>query len=239
MSSVAAPKSPSVWEDFVDIFTSPSAVFERRASAGFGIPLLVLAVVLVVLFLGTKPLLQPIFDAEFARGAAQAMKQNPQVTAEQMEKMRGMSEKFGVIAFAVVVPVRIILVGLVLWLVGKLFDSRLTANSSFTVTTYASFPMILAMVAAGVIGYLADPARLTHRYMATLGLGRLLTADQAAHLPGALLGRVDVFTIWVTVLLGVGLHVVGKVPRGKAAAGAVIVWIVGALPAIFSALRAA
>lgn len=238
MSSVAAPKTPSVWEDFIDIFTSPSAVFARRANAGFGIALLVLTVVLIALYLGTKPLLQPIIDAEFARGAAQAMKQNPQVTAEQMDKMRGMADKFGAIAFAVIIPIRVVIVGLVLWLVAKLFESQLTASSAMMVTTYASFPMIIASVAAGLICYFADPARLTHRYMATLGLGRFLSPDQAAHMPGALLGRVDVFTIWVTVLIGVGAYVVGKVPKGKAAATAVIVWLVGALPGVVSALRA-
>jgi ABC-type transport system involved in cytochrome c biogenesis permease component len=46
-----------------------------------------------------------------------------------------------------------------------------------------------------------------------------------------------VFTIWVTVLLAIGLHVVGKIPKQQAAIAAVIVWVVGALPALLGALR--
>ena len=39
--------------------------------------------------------MQPIFDAEFARGAARAMAKNPQITAEQMEQGRVMVQKIG------------------------------------------------------------------------------------------------------------------------------------------------
>jgi hypothetical protein len=53
----------------------------------------------------------------------------------------------------------------------------------------------------------------------------------------ALLGRVDLFTIWVTVLLAIGLAVTGKIPRSKAAVAAVIVWLVGALPGVLQAAR--
>jgi ABC-type transport system involved in cytochrome c biogenesis permease component len=52
-----------------------------------------------------------------------------------------------------------------------------------------------------------------------------------------LLGRVDVFTIWVTVLLAIGLSVTGRIPRSRAAIAAVIVWICGALPQLLGAMR--
>jgi hypothetical protein len=53
----------------------------------------------------------------------------------------------------------------------------------------------------------------------------------------ALASRVDLFTIWVTVLLAIGLHVVGKVSRQQAAIAAAITWVVGALPVVFGAIR--
>jgi hypothetical protein len=53
----------------------------------------------------------------------------------------------------------------------------------------------------------------------------------------ALLGRVDVFTIWVTVLLAIGLSVTGRISRSKAAIAAGIVWLVGALPGVLQATR--
>jgi hypothetical protein len=54
----------------------------------------------------------------------------------------------------------------------------------------------------------------------------------------ALLGRIDVFTIWVTILLAIGLSVTGKIPRSRAAIAAAVVWLVGALPSLLQALRA-
>jgi hypothetical protein len=47
-----------------------------------------------------------------------------------------------------------------------------------------------------------------------------------------------VFIIWTTVLLGIGLHVTGKIPKSKAMIAAFIVWALGALPAVLGALRA-
>jgi hypothetical protein len=50
------------------------------------------------------------------------------------------------------------------------------------------------------------------------------------------LGRMDVFTIWVTVLLAIGLAVTGRISRGKAAMAAVVIWLIGALPGVVGAL---
>jgi hypothetical protein len=52
----------------------------------------------------------------------------------------------------------------------------------------------------------------------------------------AVLLRVDVFTLWITFLVAVGLRVVGKVPMSKALVGAAVVWVLGALPTLVGAL---
>ena len=44
----------SVWEDFVDIFTNPSAVFARRENGNFWLPMLVVTLVIGGLFFATK-----------------------------------------------------------------------------------------------------------------------------------------------------------------------------------------
>jgi len=50
-----------------------------------------------------------------------------------------------------------------------------------------------------------------------------------------LLGRMDVFTIWVTVLIAIGLAVTGRIPRGRAVMAAVVIWLIGALPGLAGA----
>ncbi|MDB4872113.1 MAG: Yip1 protein, partial [Gemmatimonadales bacterium] len=66
---------------------------------------------------------------------------------------------------------------------------------------------------------------------------RFMDPDQASPVLLALLSRVDPFVIWITVLLAIGLHVVGEIPKQQAYISAAIVWVVGALPAVFGALR--
>ena len=43
----------------------------------------------------------------------------------------------------------------------------------------------------------------------------------------------DLFTIWVTVLLAIGLIHAAKVPKDKAIIGAVVLWVLGAVPALW------
>lgn len=235
---IPAPSKPaSLWEDFIDIFVSPSEVFERRRDSGFFVPLLVFVVLMTVLYLVGKSVLEPVFDAEYARGIAAAMRQNPQITAEQMDKMRATTEKFqviGIVFFTFVAP---LLVGLVLWIVGKFVDAKEDLKAACMVATYAFFPRIIESVINIVQGYFLDPASLNGRYRISLGVGRFFDPDKVSPVLLAIVGRIDVFTIWVTVLLAIGLAVVGKIPRSRAAIAAVLVWIIGMLPGLLGALR--
>jgi hypothetical protein len=236
MATTVAPKQPSIWEDFVDIFVSPAQVFTRRQGRGFFVALAVLTVVFAALAVGTKPIMQPVYDVALEQQAELALKQNPQLTPEQLAKGRSIGEKVATIGAVISIPIMVLATGLVLLLVGKLFDSQLTAGDAMMVATYASFPKILAMVASALIVLVMDPSSITSMYSATLGLGRFIDPTETPVL-AALLGRVDLFTIWVTVLLGVGLHVAGKVPKGQAAIAAAIVWLIGALPGVLGAMR--
>jgi hypothetical protein len=71
-----------------------------------------------------------------------------------------------------------------------------------------------------------------------LGPGRFLDPDTASPLLMALLMRVDVFYVWSTVLIAIGLQVIGKVPAAKAYLVAIAVWFVGALPSVVGAVMA-
>lgn len=235
-SSTPAPKPASRWEDFIDIFYTPASVFARRAGASWGVPLLVVTVLSALIFLANMGVMQPIMDAEFARATAAAIKKNPNITAEQMAQFRGIGEKFGAVFIVIGIPVAIFLVGLVLWLVGKLVDAKQTFGAALMVAAYSYVPKVLDGVIGGIQGLLVDPATLTGRLKLSLGVGRFLDPD-GSQMMLALLGRVDVFTIWVTILLGIGLSVTGKIPRSRAFVAAAIVWVVGAIPGVLGALR--
>jgi hypothetical protein len=112
----------SVWEDFIDIFYAPSQVFARRAQGSFWVPMLVVTVVMGVLLYLNNGVMQPIFDAEFNRGIAAAMRTNPRLTPEMAENFRQMSRRFASIGAFVFVPLGIFMTGTVLWIAGKLFS---------------------------------------------------------------------------------------------------------------------
>lgn len=231
-----APKA-GLWEDFVDIFYAPSSVFARRSNGKFGMPLLFLVIVGAVLFFLTKNAMQPVMDAEFARRTVEMMKKNPNMTAEQMSSGRGFFETLAPIFFAVGLTITVFATGLVLWLVGKLFDAKESVGAAIMIATYAEIPRVVQILTNAAQGLFMSPDKLTSMNAVGFSPARFMDPDHASAILIALVSRVDVFTIWVTVLLAIGLHVVGKIPRQQAAIAAVIMWIVGALPAVLGALR--
>jgi hypothetical protein len=232
------PGRAGLWEDFVDIFYAPSSVFARRADGKFGMPLLFLVLVGTVLFFLTKNATSPIMDAEFARQGAAAMRKNPSLTAEQMASGRGFFEMFAPLVFAIGITVSIFGTGLVLWLVGKLFDAKESVTAAIMIATYSEVPRLVQILTNAAQGLVMSPEKLNSMNAVAFNLARFMDPDRASPVMVALASRLDLFTIWVTVLLAIGLHVVGKIPKQQAGIAAGITWLVGALPALFGALRA-
>jgi hypothetical protein len=233
-----APTKASLWEDFVDIFYAPSSVFARRADGKFGLALLILIGAGLILFFLTKNAMQPIMDAEFARNGAAAMRKNPNLTAEQLAGSRAFFEKLGPIFFAVVLTISVFGTGIILWLVGKLFDAKESVAAAIMIATYAEVPRLVQILVNAAQALFMSPESLNAANSVGLNLARFMDPDKTSPALIALGSRVDVFTIWVTVLLAIGIHVVGKIPKRQAYIAAVIVWVIGALPAVLGALRA-
>ena len=227
----------SLWEDFVDIFYAPTSVFARRTDGKFGMPLLFLAVVCAVLAFLTKNAMQPVMDAEFARRTAQMMRQNPNLTAEQMASGRGFFETLGPLFFAIGITISVFGTGLVLWAVGKLFDAKESAAAAIMIAAYAEMPRIVQILVNAAQGLFMPPEKLTSMYAIGLSPARFMDPDHASAVVMALASRIDPFVIWITVLLAIGLHVIGKIPKQQAYIAAAITWVVGALPALFGAVR--
>ena len=91
-----------VWEDFVDIFYAPSHVFARRQNGSFWIPMLVVTLLVGTVYFLTSGAMQPIIDAEFNRQAAAAMRKNPRITPEAMERFRNIATRIGQVMVFVV-----------------------------------------------------------------------------------------------------------------------------------------
>lgn len=236
-SDAPGAERAAYWEDFMDIIYAPSIVFARRTMSGFAVPMLVVTVLLALSFLVNRGVLQPIMDAEFTRGAAAAMRKNPRVTIEQMSQYRSVIEKFALLFAAVGPPVVMLCIGLALWLAGKLVDARQSLGAAIMVASYAYVPRVLASIVSGIQGLVMDPASLEGQYRVSIGPARFVDPDAMSPLLLGILGRLDLFTLWVTALLAIGLAVTGRIPRSRAALAAVLVWVLGAVPALLTALQ--
>ena len=236
-TTIPPTKPASVWEDFIDIFYAPSDVYARRAHSSFFLPLVVVTLLTGILFVVNSGVLAPIMDAEMSRSFAAMQKKGVTLNQDQIDTARHMSETFGKIAAFVFMPVGIFFTGLFLWIVGKFVESKATLGQGLMVAAYAFFPRVVEAVVTAVQGLLLDPSKLNGRYRISLSVGRFFDPDVASPLLLAIVGRIDVFTIWVTVLLAIGLSVTGKISRQKAAIAAVIMWVLGALPTVLQAAR--
>lgn len=240
MATQAAPATPSraaIWEDFLDIFYAPSTVFRRREQGNPVIPIAVITLICGVLFFLNSGALQPMFDAEFDRQMALAMRQNPNINAEAVARMRGFALRMQQVAMFIFIPIAILGVGVTTWVVGKLVDAAQTFRAALIVGAYAYSPRIIDQVLQGLQGVFLDPAQMDGRFRLSFGVGRFLDPDTVSPLLLAVVGRVDLITLWITALVAIGLCVTGRIPMKKAAIAAAIVWFVGGLPLIIPALR--
>lgn len=233
-----APERAALWEDFLEIFIKPSAVFERRKDAGFLVPLVVFLVLFFAIWFALKGAFQPIMDAEMTRSIAAAMAKNPGMTEEMGANMRAASEKFASVGVFIVIPMIVLLLGLTTWVAGKMVGATLSVGAAMLIATYSYFPRILELLVSGAQVLLLPEEQLTGEASVKLGVARMFDPDTTSGALMATLMRVDVFTLWITFLIAVGLHVVGKIPMNKALVGAAIVWVIGALPKVLPALLA-
>ena len=228
----------SIWEDFIDIFYAPGAVFRRRENGSFFVPLAVVTIVCAALFYLNSGALQPLFDAEFDRQMSIAMRQNPNIPPEAVERMRAIGMRFQQLGMLIFIPLAIVGIGVTTWLAGKVVDAKQTFRAAMVVAAYAYVPRILDTVLHGLQGLFLDPTQLDGRFRLSLGVGRFLDPDTVSPLLLAVVGRIDLITLWITVLIAIGICVTGRIPLRRAAIAAAIVWVVGGLPLILGALRA-
>lgn len=233
-----APEKASLFEDLIDIVFSPAKVFARRAGSGFGAPMLVVAVLIGVLFFfNARGAMSGIFEVQFQRGIAEAMAQNPNLTPDMAEKGRGIGLIVMVLIGFASIPIAVLCVGLVTWGVARALGAEFGYRAAAMIVAYAYVPKVIDQIVIALQGVVLDTSGLRGLFQLSLGVGRFLDPETTSLGMQQLLGRIDVFTIWVTLLIGLGISVVGRVPRAKAMAASVVIWAAGAIPAVWTLVK--
>lgn len=235
MSAPTEPSTPttektSLVEDLFDIWFTPSAVFARRRDGALG-PFLVCALLLCALYFAAAGTLQPVFDAQLAKAITEAQAANPDLTGDQLAAMQGFMEKSIQYGGLIFLPIVLLLVGTGVWLAAKVLGGALSFGGGIMVAAFAYLPKALELLLVTVQGLVFDTSTWNGQYQFSWGVARFMdhTGAQGLYL---LMGRVDVFTIWVTILIALGLIHTAKVERTKAYLGAAALWVIGAVPAL-------
>lgn len=244
----ATPARPAaLWEDLIDIFTQPAAVFARRRDGRFWLAMLVFTVLGGAAFAAARPAMQPFFDRQQAVAAAK-IDANPNIPADQREaakaRVRSFSDgPFAIVGPVLVLPVTLFVGALTLWLVGKAFGSGASYGQALAVASVAGIPrVVLGLLGAGAALALGRQIEFLHQL--TVGPGTVV-GDVGPLLDGVL-QRLDLGVLWHTVLAGIGLSLMGRavrraggpeiegqISRGQGIAAAFVVWALATLLAVW------
>jgi hypothetical protein len=234
----ARPADPGPM-DLVEIYYAPSDVFARRAEGGeFALPLIALPIILTVLYYATQGVMQPVFDAEWARMLPKMMEKMPNATPERLAAMKAMGAKWGGIGIFIgaglVAP---FVAGIVVWLVSRIVGAAVGFSQAVMIATFSLYPMIVEQLVNAVQALVLPDTSITSRYSLSLGPARFLDPT-ASSMTLALVGHIDLFTIWTAALVAIGLRVVARATWSQAATAGAAVWILGLLPGVMGAMRA-
>lgn len=207
---VAPAKPASLWEDFIEIFTSPSTVYERRRDANPWPMILILAVIIgLITFLSFNPL-SPVYESEMRAQFTKAMTQNPQLTQDMVDtqvKFGMATRRFGGFLY----PIGVLIMSLVVWLLGRICGAKeLTYTRAMVVFTWASIIGVLALILLMVQGLVMDVSTITTMDKLGTSAARFVDKSTMSGFLYGMLKALDVFAIWSAIVMGIGARVVGR-----------------------------
>ena len=227
------PSKAALWEDLIDIFYAPSQVYDRRRDGRFGhalVAAILLNVLLMVAFWGA---LQPIFEATVEMSLRQAAAKGQAMTPEQMQAARGFGSMMGGIMAVVGVPIAILGASFLTWVFGKLLDAGVTFAQAMAIVSLAQLPRVIGWLVIGAQALLGDNDKPVFSYM--LGPSRFMDPETTSALALGLAARAELFTIWATILIAIGVAVIARVSKGKGAMVAGAVWLIASSMALLQA----
>lgn len=212
----------------VGVLFSPTRTFEAIRERPTW---LVAILILVVLGTITGYLVVGKLDVEevvrqsIADSGRQLSEDQLQQAIDIQEKLMPVMSLAGPVVFF---PAACLLMALLFWVILNVLGGEFPYKTSFATTIHGLLPN-------GISSLLTLPVVLSRSELSyeQVSSGSILASNLAVFAPEesstavrSLLASVDIFSIWSLVLLTIGLAVVAKVPRGKAAAVVVGLWVV-------------
>ena len=220
-ASAAAQPALTQWQRVASTFSSPSKTFDdiRRGNRSWWLPLILMAIAGYLFFavIDQKIGIRQAVDNQI-RMSPKAEERLAQLTPEQRENAETLSEKIteGVFYAAPVIGIlEIAVISLVmLGTMNFVFGGKASFGGIFAVYYYAFLPKIIQAL-LGIIVIFAGmaPESFNLKNFAPTNLGAFLDPADTNKGLYALASSVDLITIWVLVLLSIGLATVAGVKR--------------------------
>lgn len=214
-----------VFDDLVEIFVAPAAVFERRRNVGYGTLLLLLMLLTLVLMVATMGVSAPFWDAQFdltMRLAAQKGQAMPPEASG--DAARSIGRWMGTIGGAIFVPIFVWIGALFVMIGAKVAGTTLSFRQGATIFTLAGVPRLISPIAMAVQGLLLPPSQITSIHSASLGPARFFDPMTTPTAIMSMLSNFDVVNLWSFALIGIGISVMGRVSRGNGYLGMAVVF---------------
>jgi len=214
----------------VGVFFSPNETFQSIArKPDFGIPLAILAFISLI----SGWVLASRLD--FVSMMRDAMEANPQVAkmpAEQLDRMvkfsAGITKAIAYASPLMSILVLVILAGII-FLAFRMFGGQGDFKQAFSATVYAWYPLVLKGVVAFIVLLnrknismfdLQNPVRSNLAF---------LVDPKTKPVAFAFLTSVDLFSIWLIILLIIGFAALSHLSKARSAAIVISLWIIGIL----------
>lgn len=219
----SAPEGPglSQWQRVTNTFSAPSKTFEdiKRGNRSWWMPYLITILFGYVLFAGIT------MKVGWQQVAENNIKMNPK-QSERMDQMppdqratgMKMAATFteGIVAASpIVVLILATIVSLVLWgTINFGFGGKATFGQVFAVNFYATLPASIGAI-LGTAALLAGaaPESFNLNNVAGTNIAYYLPVEETNKALYALAAQIDVATIWVAILLSIGISIVAGKKR--------------------------
>jgi hypothetical protein len=192
------------------LFYAPSetfeAVSEQRSAADWLVPTALVAAVVTVAALLVLPIVT-------------------EVGQEAMQLQgKGAAQMATLIATPITMFIYLLITAALFLVLGKLLGGLLSYGQALAIMAYAG----LVTLPQQVVGALLISARKMPEVQ--MGLGLFLSEEALQSFGGRFLASIDPFLVWWTVIVGLGLSIVGNLDRNRAYIGAIVlslIWIAG------------
>lgn len=223
-AETAAPPA-SRWEDYIDVFFSPSELFARRAHDRAMPALVTLMVLSVIAYYVLFPANGIIMRASMPPEAA---------AAPEAQRFMTVMAYLGGIMVAITHLVAVLWAALLLWGVAHGVELRPTFRQALLIAAYAGFIYLLAQIAGGVLAMIYGEGLSPMRDL-SFGVSRFVDPESVPRALPPLLRRIDLFVIWQAVVWAIGVRVILHASMAQAAITAVGAWLLFALPSVIGA----